>query len=480
MSAQCLPRRAPRAAHQRGQAMLLTVLLLGVGVSAVIYNFVTPARQSIERDRITAAALAQAKEALIGYAVGVDLTVAGPRPGDLPCPDLDNDGSPSTAGVDLTCAGTVVGRLPWKTLGLPDLRDGYGERLWYAVSSNFKNSPRTACATPGAAGCLNSDTVGTLTVRNPDGTITHNAATANGVVAVIIAPGGLLRRNDGTQQDRGAAGQNLAVNYLDIANVGSSEDNANFLESNTNGFINGPVFDANRNPIVNDRLITITAQELIPLLERRVAGETLKCLTSYAAMPQNNGRYPWAAPESDLTEPYTETVGTTFGRIPDGPMNQTLLGVIPIAGLLAPLLQTACGLVPLLCMSSSWPVSASGCNFGTGTWWRNWKEQVFFAASALHSPSINYIEVVPNLVYVINPLGVPGAGTCPACLQVNPPSASFDKQVVVMVAGKRLSTQVRPSAAASGYLELQNADATANQYTKQPSAANFNDVVVYK
>jgi hypothetical protein len=33
----------------------------------------------------------------------------------------------------MTCfyANQRMGRLPWKTLRLPDLRDGHGERLWY-------------------------------------------------------------------------------------------------------------------------------------------------------------------------------------------------------------------------------------------------------------------------------------------------------------------------------------------------------------
>ena len=42
-------------------------------------------------------------------------------------------------------------------MGLDDLRDGDGERLWYAVSNNFKYNFRTACAAPGDPGCLNSD-----------------------------------------------------------------------------------------------------------------------------------------------------------------------------------------------------------------------------------------------------------------------------------------------------------------------------------
>src|SRR5689334_19147629 len=124
MSAQCPPRRAPRGARQGGQAMLLTVLLLGVGVSAVVYTFASPAKRSIEAERITAAALADAKTALIGYAVGirVDAGVAGtPRIGDLPCPDITNTGV--AGGSCSNGGGTTIGRLPWKTLGLPDLRD---------------------------------------------------------------------------------------------------------------------------------------------------------------------------------------------------------------------------------------------------------------------------------------------------------------------------------------------------------------------
>ena len=197
MSAQCPPRRAPRPARERGQAMLLTVLLLGVGVSAVVYNFVTPAKQSIERDKITDAALAQAKDALIGFAAGRDLVAGANRPGDLPCPDLDDDGdADAVPGCDT--AARALGRLPWKTLGLPDLRDGYGQRLRYAVSSSFKNNTLDPpCANPGDAGCLNSDARGKITVRSSDGTIIHDGSpiqsTPSGAIAVIFAPGAVLR-----------------------------------------------------------------------------------------------------------------------------------------------------------------------------------------------------------------------------------------------------------------------------------------------
>ena len=60
--------------------------------------------------------------------------IGASRLGDLPCPDRDDDGdADAVPGCDT--AALALGRLPWKTLGLPDLRDGDGERLW----SQFKH-----------------------------------------------------------------------------------------------------------------------------------------------------------------------------------------------------------------------------------------------------------------------------------------------------------------------------------------------------
>ena len=70
-----------------------------------------------------------------------------------------------------------LGRLPWRTLGLPDPRDGSGERLWYAVSRDYSRNP--AGAPP-----LNSDTPGPLTVTG--------TAPANDVIAIVFAPGAVV------------------------------------------------------------------------------------------------------------------------------------------------------------------------------------------------------------------------------------------------------------------------------------------------
>ena len=466
--------------------MLLTVLLLGVGVSAVIYNFVRPARDAQERDRITAAALAQAKAALIGYAAGVVL-VGPARPGDLPCPDQDNDGDADAVPACDTPA-LALGRLPWRTLGLPDPRDGDGERLWYAVSVNFKNNTRTPCLNPGDAGCLNSDARGTITVRRPDNSILHDgtnpdAFVPSGVVAVIIAPGRVVQRlGAGAPQDRSAAGINNPVNYLEIA--ASGEDNAVFADLTTDGFIHGPIYDPAGNAIVNDRIITITWQDLMPLLQRRVAKEVMNCLEAYAAVPRNSGRYPWAAPVTDLT--YGDQSGNRFGRIPDTFAATFLGSALGFAPLVCPLPLVG----PVLCMSTSWP--GAPCNLTIGTWWTNWKEHVFYGVAEAYQPGEPL--GIPLAPLPMAP-GGPCGGACPGpncCLQVSPPSNAFDKRVVVAVAGKRLLSvscpggQPRTSAlnkqTAANYVEGTNDNTTGPQTTYEQRAVSscFNDVVLYQ
>jgi hypothetical protein len=476
---------------QQGQAAIILLLLVGLGVIALVYGLATPAKESIERDKKTAAALVQAKEALLGFAAGIDLTAAGtPRPGDLPCPDFDNDGT-----ADTPCAGAALGRLPWQRLGLPDLRDGDGERLWYAVSSNFKNNPRTACGSPGLSTCLNSDTRGTITVRNNTGAVINNgndpwgSFNPSGVIAVIIAPGAVLQRQGAAApQDRSCTGDtNMAnclaaqvcsstvtalcnpVNYLDVFTGGfGTEDNSNFADlSAVNGFISGPILDANGNPIVNDRILTITYADLMPLLEKRVAKEALNCLNAYASVPQNGGRYPWAAPIANWPS-FADQTGTQYGRLPDGPFNATLLG---LGGSVTNLI---CSLTPALCMFNGWPAS---CTLTQGTWWNNWKELVLYGVAVAYQPADSL-------------LGVPPSGGCGSCLTVDPPSAAANKRVAVIVAGKRLAAvgggQPRALAAdksnPSNYAEDQNnnAPAPANIYEQHPATPTFNDILLFQ
>src|SRR5258706_6313971 len=268
---------------RRSRALGITVVLACLALFAAILalaalELATPAARRAEAsDR----ALAQAREALRAYAEAGAIG-AWVGPGYLPCPDLDDDGwAESTCGSQSGDSGQPerIGRLPWKTLGLPDLRDGYGERLWYAVSSKHKGLLN--CAASRACVDMSPETaLGTISVRDAAGTLVHDGTIAEayraiegGAVAVVIAPGPRLARigDDGTAPEQVRecrAGQcdanarcltdppRLAAacdptNYLDRAAAArfAFEDNADFVDRNDapgrarnrNGFIQGPV-----------------------------------------------------------------------------------------------------------------------------------------------------------------------------------------------------------------------------------------------
>ena len=55
------PERRLPAIRQRGQAFLLSIVLLLLGAGALIFNLATPGKVDIDKDKVTADALAQAK-----------------------------------------------------------------------------------------------------------------------------------------------------------------------------------------------------------------------------------------------------------------------------------------------------------------------------------------------------------------------------------------------------------------------------------
>lgn len=240
-------------AAQRGAVVLLLLLILAVSTASYfLVKRLSGRNMDIERDKITTAALAQAKMALIGYAAA-----DSNRPGELLCPDIDNDGKISV-GIDTypgtNCANVnFIGRLPWYSLRLPDLRDGYGERLWYALSDNFHATGSTTTA-------LNTSTNGQLSVSG--------TSPANAVIAIVFSPGPALGN-----QSRDSTNANSVTNYLE-------GDNAN----------GDTLYEASgSSDAFNDKLITITFNDLFSIVTRRVANEIGIQLASYfsihAALP---------------------------------------------------------------------------------------------------------------------------------------------------------------------------------------------------
>ena len=78
---------------QRGAALLGLMLLFFLGGMSWLLARMSTTSAQIHRDRITTAAMSEAKAALIGRAAQ-----DGNRPGSLTCPDTDDDGIANQVG----------------------------------------------------------------------------------------------------------------------------------------------------------------------------------------------------------------------------------------------------------------------------------------------------------------------------------------------------------------------------------------------
>ena len=393
---------------------MLFVLVLAVGAAAVLTMALSNRSAQIERERLTQLRLGEAKEALIAYATTGTLNRATTDgPGYLPCPDLDDDGlAEASCGSAIGDTGQTLrlGRLPWKTIGLPDIRDAAGERFWYAVSSVYKVSTPL----PG----LNPDTgLGTITVRDPAGAVVHDGTMTNtvanlynaqsgGAVAVIFAPGATIERWENaagttrTVQNRTCAGGSCdaagtcttspasntpkcnPVNYLEKASgITTGEDNANFVDRNdvlgrplnTDGFIQGPVANATGDIIVNDRLAVVTYYDIMQAMMQRVASEAYRCLLDYRNL--NNGRYPYPAPACrsgySTTNQWSDRGPILFGRIPTEPLNDTQSDG---GGTMSDLWTGSCTLIDSVTPDHS-------------PWFIDWRNHVFYAIALARIPA---------------------------------------------------------------------------------------------
>jgi hypothetical protein len=295
--------------HQQGVVLLALILVVLVGSSALLLGKLNERAQVFAREVQTQAALRQAKQALIQYAVSYpelhEDSDRIPGPGYLPCPDQDPGidyipGSGADQREDMVgetnCAestGTTVGRLPTRDLGLDNLVDAAGERLWYAVAQEYKLNQLSRHV-------MNSETPASLRV---DGG-------AEEIVAVVIAPGAPIDGQDG----RGTALDDL---YDDpVANKTWRDVVAEYLEddnaTNTDGeFVTAPTAAGSppactdgslddeeiKAKCFNDQLITITRQELMAAVEARVANDVRAALVGYRNVA--GGAFPWLAPFSD-------------------------------------------------------------------------------------------------------------------------------------------------------------------------------------
>ena len=263
---------------QRGFAMIAILALVALIAAFLIASALnrTAADVSNEREDRSMSALRKAKAALIAYAANEQwqLYKSSPtyfQPGALPCPDRNDDGD---ADCLLPNTASQIGRIPFTTLGIEDLRDASGERLWYALSHDFRKLRCSGGTVPPNCTVINSDTQGQLTVVG--------IAPATQVVAVLFAPGEALQ------------GQNR-----DPANVAAHNDPLNYLEGppNLSDPVNYVFTTALPSTTFNDRVLVITKAELMAAVEPVVAAnierDVKPLLGDYFS---KWSRYPFAVP----------------------------------------------------------------------------------------------------------------------------------------------------------------------------------------
>lgn len=258
-----LHRRRPlNVARARGAALIVLMALLAMGV---LY-FVTVQLEAISLYQREAEksgsgnSMVQAREALLGYAATYRDNNANEVFGYLPCPDTNGDGIADTILNSGECGSSghaSVGLLPYRTLGLSDLRDVDGNCLWYAVSGNFKAAATKA--TP-----INWDTQGQFSVVDGNGTILVAPDDGQGgAAAIIFAAGPPL-----TGQNRIASA--AAPCNVDPTQVAAYLDGTyTFAAPSAISLIRGPVKDAGGNVTNNDRLAWITPKEIFDRVIKR-------------------------------------------------------------------------------------------------------------------------------------------------------------------------------------------------------------------
>lgn len=455
------------ASRQHGIALLVFAAIAGVIAIALLVSQLSTANIRLERDKITADALAKAKDALIAYAAAYDLTHPPNNvPGYLPCPETTQPLlSPDAEGQirPISCGAqdvSVLGKLPWKTLGLAPLRDGDGECLWYAVSGSHKYNPKTDM--------MNWDTLGQFEVVDQDGVSLIVGATAHSrAVAIIFAPGSPLPGQDRTPLPNtpNCGGNYTASNYLDT-DASSGINNSAIV---TTGGALTRFIAGKRSATFNDRFIVITADDIFNAVRRRLDFQgkldamTLKAAQCIAIYGTKNGtptidtsdkRLPWAAPVAmpalpdflDKTKYNDDPVSSSpvFGRVPyvlDHSKAQTL---------------NSGGILDANCSPTPTEVA----------WYDNWKDHLFYAVAGAFKPD----AATPTF-----------CGTGKSCLTVN---SGGLYAAVVMFAGPRLAGQLRATpdekSLISNYLEGRNRTNHPNMsgkgdYQSGATSASFND-----
>ncbi len=330
---------------QRGAALMVTLVIMVIGAAAFLVSSLSRSALRIEQNLNSSQILAQAKEEVMGKIMSA---TGGQIPGNLfrpdafastespynydgaadsGCFDASKPGSTPIPGLPLISSGInmrCLGRLPWKDYGMsissPSENDPPGTMPWYAVSANLVDPANVI---------FNSDLLNAspvhpwLTVRDMNGNVLSNR-----VAIVVIAPGPVLPGQSRPTSPLGGPNQ-----YLDSITVPAGctapcvpgtyknyDLDDDFIMGDERRWIPDPNNPARQiedsSYQYNDKLIYITIDELMPLIEKRIGNEIKKVLNTYYSAW---GAFPFAAPFANpSTSNFTGQAATYNGLLPVG------------------------------------------------------------------------------------------------------------------------------------------------------------------
>lgn len=453
---------------QRGAALILMMLAVIVATSTVLLVNLNGDDLRTRQLSETRAVLALARESLVEYAL-VNPDVNPTRAHSLPCPDIDETGGFADGEAHTSACGapgvTVIGRLPWRTLGIPALKDSASACLWYVVSGSYKDAAANTSA------LVNSDSNGQLQLLDIEtGLIIEGNVAADRPVAMVIAAMRPLagQSRPGFDASRQCTPGVNAAAYLD---ADSTSGISNALLSGSADSLDVLGIAPGTNSFHNDRIATILRSDI----ERRAVARPARvaqirelglavaaCVANYGNNNPggvNDERLPWPAmvglsdyrPENAYDDGNT---GFYSGRLADIVDDSNSATGNAVARILSDCDAIA---VP------QWTAQMDAA-------WRNWKDHFFYAVSDAFSPA----ATVPT--------------SCGSCLTVN---GSGQYAAILIFANSRLPvlSQVRDAppidvdnkATPSNYLEGSNAvnvpGAATADYVSGPASPTFNDLL---
>lgn len=364
---------------------MLMMLVVIIGAAAVLVTKLNRNTAQITATAKTGLAMAEAREALIGYALSYPDRVPGSAV-QFPCPDLDDtgttlDGESHTANCGAPGV-SMLGRLPWKTLGIAAPRDSASECLWYVVSGDYKS------AGVGTAALINPDTNGQLTLYEADsGMLIEGSLSAERPVALILAAGQALPGQ--SRQAISQPGQQCSDDFS-IAAFLDSDPGTGVSNSAVIGVpgIDSFVRAAGQSGAINDRVVSISRDELANLVYNRhdhdsrlrgLAAALAACVADYGNSNPggaNDLRLPWPAAVSMSDYRLDALYDDVSGGVLSGRLADTVDDSNGMTGNTLAKVLSDCdtGAVP------SW-------NTDMLALWQNWKDHFFYFVSESFNPA---------------------------------------------------------------------------------------------